>query len=521
MFLNVTAGVIAPSIIEGFREKVNLAFNRTREELFASTNSPSSLLRRLKFPNSGIIEYLKAAEVFDQAVAMIRNQLTSTGAGVEGDDIPDLSSCELEVLGRLSGCEEHRKEANCSSCFHHHYRSIDGSCNNLDYPLQGSADSPFKRLLTPSYEDGVGLPVGWSGNKVSARVISSKLFSASKVDTNENYTLMLMQIGQFLDHDIDLSPVSPSNIVFNNNEPGRFSSCNSICHNDAPCFPIPVPSDDPRIRRDCMSFTRSSAVCGTGAPSLLVGTEHIHREQINAITSYIDGSMVYSSIDSTATKLRELGTGKLKEGIKLTLSGKPLLPFDNESLIECATGIHANRSQCFLGGDVRTNEQVGLTTMHTLFLREHNRIVQQLMNFNPHWEGEKLYQEARKILSAQWQHIIYTEFLPLILGPNFLGTYDGYNSTMDARISNAFATAAYRFGHSLIMPFFPRLDSNYESLPIGALGLQHAFFSPFRIIEEGGIEPLLRGLISTPVKKLSSHQGLTKNLTEALFSQVG
>lgn len=506
--------------MEGFREKVNLAFNRTQEELLISTHSPSSLLRRLKFPSSGIIEYLKAAEVFDQAVAMIRKQLLANGTIVGGDDVLDLSSCELEVLGRLSGCGEHKKQVDCSSCFHRNYRSIDGTCNNLDYPLQGAADIPLKRLLTPSYEDGVGLPVGWSGNKPSARLISSKLISANKVEGSDNFTLMLMQVGQFLDHDIDLTPGSPSNIVFNTETPSMFSSCDSICHNDAPCFPIPVPKDDPRIRRECMPFTRSSAVCGTGAPSLLVGTKHIHREQINVITSYIDGSMLYSSIDSTAGKIRELETGRLKEGNKLTPLGKPLLPFDNESLIECSTGIHANRSKCFLGGDMRANEQVGLTSMHTIFFREHNRIVQILMDLNPHWKGEKLYQETRKILLAQWQHIVYAEYLPKILGPDYLGVYGGYNPGVDASIANGFSTAAFRFGHSQIMPLFQRLDSNYQSLPIGPLKLQNAFFAPFRIIEEGGIDPLLRGLLASPVKMRSSHQGLNNNLTEALFAQV-
>ena len=507
-------------MIEGIRDQVNRAFNKTREELLASKNSPSSLLQKLKFPNSGIIDYLKAAEVFDQAVTIIRNQILRNRTDVGGDAIPDLSSCELEVLGKLSGCEEHKKEANCSNCMHQHYRSIDGSCNNLDFSLQGAADSPFQRLLPPNYEDGLGLPVGWIENKPSARLISSKVLSANVIEGHDDFTLMLMQVGQFLDHDMDLAPVSPSNIVFDTDNPNMLSSCSSICHNDAPCFPISVPEDDRRIQSDCMSFTRSSAVCGTGASSLLIGTNHIHREQINAITSYIDGSMVYGSIDSTARKLRELDTGRLRQGNKLTPSAKPLLPFDNESLIECAIGVHANRSKCFLGGDVRANEQVGLTSMHTLFVREHNRIVSVLVSMNPHWTGEQLYQEARKILIAQWQHIIYSEYLPKILGKDYLDKYSGYDPSVDATISNVFATAAFRFGHSQIMPLFQRLDSNYESLPIGPLKLQDAFFAPFRITEEGGIEPLIRGLIATPVKRVSSNKGLNNNLTEALFAQV-
>ena len=506
--------------MEGIREKIDLAFNITQQELRTSKDSPSSLLRKLRFPDSGIIEYLKAAEVFDQAVMKIREQLIRNGTIVAGGGVPDLSSCELEILGRLSGCEEHREKAQCSDCFHRQYRSIDGTCNNLDHPLQGAAATPFKRLLKPDYEDGVGLPVGWTGGKPSARLISSKVIAANAVQASSIYTLMLMQVGQFLDHDIDLAPASPSNIVFNTSNPTMLSSCNDICHNDAPCFPILVPEDDPRIKRACMPFARSSAICGTGAPSVLLGSRHIYREQINVLTSYIDGSMTYSSIESTAEKLREPGTGRLREGIRLTPQARPLLPFDNDSLIECSTGIHANRSKCFLGGDMRTNEQVGLTTMHTIFVREHNRIAGDLLNLNPHWNAENLYQETRKIVIAQWQHIIYSEYLPKILGEKYRKKYDGYDPNVDASISNGFATAAYRFGHSQIMPLFQRLDSNYTPLAIGPLRLQDAFFAPFRIIDEGGIEPLIRGLLASPVKMRVSHQGLNNNLTEALFKQV-
>jgi len=475
--------------MEGLRERVDVAFNLTQLELRGSNDSPISLLRKLKFPSDGIIEYLKAAEIFDQAVKRIRNQLAQNKTIRPEGGVLDLSSCELEVLGRLSGCEDHRELVRCTDCFHQKYRSLDGTCNNLDHPLQGASDTPFKRLLKPQYEDGVGLPVGWSGGKPSARLISSKIVAANEVQGSTDFTLMLMQVGQFLDHDMDLAPTSPSNIVFDMNNPTALSSCNSICHNDAPCFPIPVPQDDPRIKRECLPFIRSSAVCGTGAPSVLLGTRHVYREQINILSSYIDGSMLYSSIDSTAEKIRERGTGKLKEGIRLSPMSRPLLPFDNDSLIECSTGVHANRSKCFLAGDMRANEQVGLTSMHTIMLREHNRVADILLDMNPHWRAEKLYQESRKIVVAEWQHVVYSEYLTKIVGKDYFKKYEGYNPNVDASISNGFATAAYRFGHSQIMPFFQRLNSDYQPLPIGPLMLKDAFFAPFRIIEEGGIEP--------------------------------
>ena len=387
---------------------------------------------------------------------------------------------------------------------------------------------PFKRLQQPAYEDGLGLPVGWSGGKPSARTISQKLLSTQEVTGHSRYTHMLMQVGQFLDHDIDLAPIIPSDIAFDSSSPDRLVKCGDSCENNAPCFPIPVPENDTRIKRDCLTFTRSSAVCGTGAPSLLLSQKYgVHREQLNAITSYIDGSQIYGSTNEMARRLweydeRGIPTGYLKLGQPMP-SGKRLLPFDDDpknSKIDCATGIHRNRSDCFLSGDIRVNEQVGLISMHTIFFREHNRIVTSLKELNPHWDGEKVYQEARVIVIAEWQNVIYTEYLPKILGADYLGDYVKYDPNTDASIANAFATAAYRFGHSQIMPFFSRLDHNYDQLPIGPLLLQHAFFTPFRILEEGGIDPLLRGLISTPVKLRVSTQAMNNNLTEALFAQV-
>ena len=501
---------------------IDLAFNATQRELENKARTPGSLLRRLKFPDSGIIDHLKAAEIFDQAVALIRRRLTNGEPVVGSETVPFLSDCELEVLQQLSGCEEHKKTVDCSSCFHRKHRTYDGSCNNLDNPLQGASGSPFKRLLKPAYEDGIGLPVGWSGSKPSARQISQKLIAAKQVTGHYRFTHMLMQVGQFLDHDLDLAPIAPSDIVFDISDPNQLSSCDDICKNDAPCFPIPVANDDSRIKRECLPFTRSSAVCGTGVHSLLVGQFGVHREQLNAITSYIDGSQIYGSSEKIGNRLRQLdGSGKLKYG-NVTETGKRLLPFDiyPDSPTDCSIGIHAGRSKCFLAGDIRVNEQVGLISIHTIFFREHNRVVDVLAELNPHWNGEKLYHEARRIVIAEWQNVIYSEYLPKILGPDYLGEYTGYRPTTDVTIANGFATAAFRFGHSQIMPLFPRLDSSYDSLPIGALRLQDAFFSPFRIVEEGGIDPLVRGLISSPVKQRLSSQVMNNNLTEALFVQV-
>ena len=51
-------------------------------------------------------------------------------------------------------------------------------------------------------------------------------------------------------------------------------------------------------------------------------------------------------------------------------------------------------------GDGRVNEFLGLTAMHTLYSREHNRLEAGLQAINPHWDGDKLYHETRNIIAA-------------------------------------------------------------------------------------------------------------------------
>ena len=88
------------------------------------------------------------------------------------------------------------------------------------------------------------------------------------------------------------------------------------------------------------------------------------------------------------------------------------------------------------------------------------RITKVLERQNPNWNDEKLYQEARRIVIAQLQHITYNEWLPIILGNKYMekwnmhpkesGYSEGYDPTVNPTITNVFGTAAFRFGHSLI-----------------------------------------------------------------------
>ena len=68
---------------------------------------------------------------------------------------------------------------------------------------------------------------------------------------------------------------------------------------------------------------------------------------------------------------------------------KPLLPPLNPESAEEECRIRTPNLHCFHAGDDRVNEQPGLATMHTLWLREHNRVAIELGRINPHWSDDR------------------------------------------------------------------------------------------------------------------------------------
>jgi hypothetical protein len=216
------------------------------------------------------------------------------------------------------------------------------------------------------------------------------------------------------------------------------------------------------------------------------------RQQINQITAWIDGSNVYGSDEIRASALRTNdGTGRL-----LTSAGN-LLPFNTEGLPNAG----GRSPDFFLAGDVRANEQSGLTVVHTLFVREHNRIAMKLYAKGL-YSDEEIYQRARRKVIALLQAITFNEFIPVLLGDHGIEKYKGYNPQINPQIVNSFSTAAFRLGHSMLNPALLRLDEHGNEIAWGHLALRDAFFSPQRILHEGGIEPLLRGLAAQKAESI-------------------
>ena len=130
----------------------------------------------------------------------------------------------------------------------------------------------------------------------------------------------------------------------------------------------------------------------------------------------------------------------------------------------------------FATGDVRGNENVELTTLTTLFVRNHNFIAKELAAEHPAWTDQQLYDEARKLNIADYQSIIYNEWIPAVLGPNALPAYKGYNSRVNPSIANEFSTVAFRFGHSLLSGNIERQNSSGQDIADvnpGGVGMHH------------------------------------------------
>uniref|UniRef100_A0A8D0Y1E5 Thyroid peroxidase n=1 Tax=Sus scrofa TaxID=9823 RepID=A0A8D0Y1E5_PIG len=119
------------------------------------------------------------------------------------------------------------------------------------------------------------------------------------------------------------------------------------------------------------------------------------------------------------------------------------------------------------------------------------------------------------------QIVTLRDYVPKILGAEafgqHVGPYQGYDPAVDPTVSNVFSTAAFRFGHATIHPLVRRLDARFQEHPGSHLPLRAAFFQPWRLLREGGVDPVLRGLLARPAKLQVQDQLMNEELTERLF----
>lgn len=347
-------------------------------------------------------------------------------------------------------------------------RTYDGSMNNLDNPDWGQAGGLIMRMTTNGYGDGISSMGGTT--RPNPRYISNLLFDQSESLPNaRGITDFGWAFGQLIDHDITLVDDDPTEFI-----------------------EIPVPMADPFFDpmgtgTQMIPMRRSKYDPATG-----LGADN-PRMHINDITAWIDGSNVYGSDDARAMWLRTGTGGRLK------VSDDNLLPFntvtgrfadaeDPDAPFMLMEGPPQDRH--FVAGDVRANEQPILAALHTLFVREHNRLCDEFATAHPTWTDEQLYQHARRMNVGFIQAITFEEWLPA-LGID-LAPYTGYNGAMMPNIMNVFSAAAFRLGHTLINDQLRRIDLDGNERP--TLSLRDGFFKPMLLREQGEIEALFLGM---------------------------
>lgn len=374
------------------------------------------------------------------------------------------------------------------------YRTFDGSVNNLQNPEWGASHTQLARLGPVAYADGISSLAG--PLRKSAREISNIVVNQSSATTSLNDTsAFLWQWGQFLDHDIDLTDGVVS------------SEANSKSHYIA--VPKGDPYFDPRAEGDkTIPFHRAAADPNTG-----IGLDN-PLQQENEITAWIDASNVYGSSEDRISALR-VG----EDSMFMRLDARQLLPANTENLAN-ANGPAPDPASLFLAGDVRANEQVGLTAMHTLFVREHNRLATEVERRFSFLTQDEIFYITRSLVNAEIQIITYNEFLPALIGPDAIPQYAGYNANIPGAIFNEFSAAAFRFGHSAVNDVLLRIDENGAEVAGGNLAVRDAFFNaPALLQNEDDLASVLRGLAAQPHERIDAK--VIDDLRNFLFGPPG
>ncbi|XP_060522510.1 chorion peroxidase-like [Cylas formicarius] len=411
-------------------------------------------------------------------------------------------------------------DSNCSDSgpcdLYSPYRTITGYCNNLKQPNLGTTLSNFNRLLPSAYEDGISEPriTAVSGDPLpNPRTISTTVHP-DVTHLSTRYTLLVMQFAQFLDHEITFTPLNQG---FQESIPSC-RPCDSKQTVHPECNPFQIPPDDYFFPQ--FNSTTGKQACFPSMRTLAGQTYLGSREQVNQNTPYLDGSVIYGE-NNCVFQMVKGENGRLNSS-DLGDGSKELLP---------RTATHPKCKSpsglCFYAGDGRASEQAGLTMIHTIFLRVHNSINDAFQVLNPSWSAHKRFNEARRLVVAIFQHIIYNEFLPRILGEDALenfglrllydGFYDKYDPTCSPDTLTEFGAAAYRIGHSLLRAEIPMLDNNFKPV-CPPLLLRDSFFDTDILFTPNIIDHIARGISATPMEDLDRF--ITEEVTNHLFENT-
>lgn len=478
---------------QGFLVDVSLAKEAARKVANQAHNDRNMWTRQAKFSSNG--------NVMDTPNRRELQFLSGTSFGADSNN---RTLYHLRILGVLSkigslkkiaypksrvrrstdfsmlipDCEPASTPA-CSEKAAEFWRNDIGQCNHLEDTRTGATLMPQVRMLPARYEDGVSEPLQ-TGNR-GFPLPSTRTISAATIDTSTNtarlFTGLLLVFGQLVAHDLVLSATQlPAN--------GNLSSC---CQGlefpqpplDEDCWPIRVSARDPLYRHAgvrCLNQFRSRV-----AAFELSGCLAQPASPENQVTHYLDASIIYGSSSQQVHELRAGQGGKLK--------------MDSNNMLTKERGR-------FLTGEGRSNVTPMLSFLHTLLAREHNRIAEELQRLRPEFSDLQLFMLARRIFVGEYQHIVYNEYLTIILGVDYMDKLGisvdlerpwMFDELEDPSITVEFSTAAFRFGHSMVMNDVVLRGQNAKTLQ--KMKLTDLFFGEDILNEPNMFEAFGRSLL--------------------------
>ena len=254
--------------------------------------------------------------------------------------------------------------------------------------------------------------------------------------TDPTLSAWLYLVGQFVDHDLDLEATPPGNAPLN----------------------IDIPVGDPAFPTGAVIALNRATRSGSTNTIINTSAPYLNLSQLYGQTAAVQATLV-----NTDGTLKTSGNG-----LYLPVAGTQ-----------------------FITGDPRVMENPELTAITTLFLREHNYWVRTLRSQHPQWSGTQLFQMARALTTAEYQNIVYSAYLPHLIGA-VLGPYRGFDAGTSAQVTQEFSTAAFRVGHSQVS------DGEEGIGPTGAVvfseTLGQGFFNTAQQDESNGIDAILNSL---------------------------
>uniref|UniRef100_A0A0K0EXF1 Peroxidasin-like protein (inferred by orthology to a human protein) n=1 Tax=Strongyloides venezuelensis TaxID=75913 RepID=A0A0K0EXF1_STRVS len=247
-----------------------------------------------------------------------------------------------------------------------YFRLIGGKCNNVKYPLLGTVNQSFQRILSPDYKDNIMLPrVSYKKVELpNERELSIKVFNEQN-PRNVSITNLFAYWYQLISSDIS----SIASITKTSSGEDIILECCSI-----------------NSEKITMNVIRLKFHC------MILHIKEKQREQANFVTSFIDGSSIYGNNEDDEKELRLHVNRKLQTVI--FDKNSELLSIDRTTSKWCQS---SNISlSCFKTGTKDGNIFPGSSALRTTIAKYHNYIASNLKQLNPSWEDEKLTKKVKK-----------------------------------------------------------------------------------------------------------------------------